>query len=202
MSFLIDHKMEFIHIPKTGGMWIENVCKPHIELVGNKGRHDTDRHVNNVRSFAVARSPYSWLKSCLGYTQQRWIIVEKNLPGWFQECPYREIGKLQSLRTKCQKMDVFVNEYLRKLPGEYTRATMEYYKNADVLIDFDGLTDNLINLMYRCKVPHAHEIEHRARETDPLNVSKENQNEASPELIERLNDVELDWYDYMEGKYL
>lgn len=200
MSFLIDGKIEFIHIPKTAGCWIEHVCKPWIKLIGTNhdgGRHTVDRCADVV-TFAVARSPYSWLKSCLGYTQKRWVIVERNYPGWFLQTPYREIGMLPSLRVKDQRMNEFLEEYLEELPGEYSRATLQYYANSDRLISFDTLQESFIKLLYRLKCPHANRIEYKAGQTKPLNVSKEKQSEASDELRSALMDAEHEWYEHIE----
>ncbi|HUV74226.1 MAG TPA: hypothetical protein VMW79_07950 [Anaerolineae bacterium] len=202
MSFIIDGTCEFIHIPKTAGVWIENVCKPWIEIAGTNhdrgGRHSGA--LTKMRSFAVAREPYSWMQSCVGYTQKRWIIVEKNYPGWFLQCEYKRIGRdLKTLRIKNVHVNKVLEEYLKKMPGEYSRATLTWYENADRLVNFGHLHDDLMATLRAFKCPHAHRIEVKAKNTEPMNTSKDKQTQASPELIQALREAEHEWYDHTKG---
>lgn len=204
MSYIVDQTVEFLHIPKTAGCWIEHICKPFIRPAGTN--HDFGRHCTNRKgdlpSFAVARDPYSWMKSCVGYTQKRWIIVEKNYPGWFLQCPYRNIGQLKSLRKRNAHINDVLKEYLNKMPGEYTKASMHWYIHADRLVKFDHLPDDFFAYLRALKVPHAGSIERKGRATEPMNTSKEKQkwSDVDTGLITALREAEHGWYEYTGRK--
>lgn len=204
MSFIIDETCEFIHVPKAAGRWVENVCHPWTKIAGTKENHG---HIHSLAltdlpSFAVARDPYSWMKSCVGYTQKRWLVIEKGWPGWFGDTEYRKIGlELKSLRTRHVHIDKVLKEYLKRMPGEYSRASLLYYEGVDRLVSFGHLYHDTMAALRAFRCPHAMHIDAKARVTGPMNTSKDKQTwSADPKLIAQLREAEHEWYEYMEEK--
>jgi len=170
MSFLIDNALEFIHVPKTGGMWIEHGCKPWITMVGNN-RHDTGGNTGHL-SFCVARTPYRWLCSLLAYTKRRWVVVEKGYPGWLLQTPFKEIGMMDCLKEKECNPENFITHYLDKLPGVFSQAYLQYLDNADRAIFMDAhFRKRTCDFMRRCGIQHGERIANQLKQLNPMNVS-------------------------------
>ena len=179
MSFLINNQVEFIHIPKTAGVWIEHTFHDWIKLVGN--RHDTGKN-SDLWSFCVAREPVQWLTSAFFYIRPRLDITsirissmkKKWIPqNWFPASQFTNIGKLLTLSDRKATVNDFIAEYLREMPGEYSRAVSEYTKNADRVLDFNRLRPQLLSMVeYRLKSHIVTKVKGRILEGEPRNVSK------------------------------
>lgn len=169
MSFMIDHHVEFVHVPKAAGMWIESCCKPHIELLGS--RHDLGKHTV-LPSFAVARAPYPWFCSAKNYTQKTIdTLAGKNAKGWFQNSPFAKIGSLSSLKVKDITLEEVIQQYLKEMPGKYSKAALEYYNSVDRLVDMMYLRESFIDVVTKFRVPQRKPIISRAEMLKPVNTS-------------------------------
>lgn len=83
MAIIIGDKIAFLHIPKTGGMWIRRTLKknripftPYLPLVSDGGFEkllirDAERHhlacvpksIKRMNTYAVVRNPVDWYRS-------------------------------------------------------------------------------------------------------------------------------------------
>lgn len=194
MSFIIDNAIEFLHVPKTAGMWICHVCRGHIEPIGH--RHGTERYRLDLPSFAVARSPYPWLRSARATTQRVLdTIAGKNSKGFFGDNEFRKIGSLKTLREVGVSMDAVLEEYLRRMPGEYSRVCLRYFENATHMVDSKALRDDL-RYLFSEYCDNAPTLIKRLHNDPPVNASPNKRDCKSVGLVDKLIEAEQVYYDY------
>lgn len=137
---LATDKSVFLHIPKTGGIWVRQAIKecgitcdeigdqhshfPQISKLKDKGYYD------NKFIFAFVRHPITWYQS-------RWAFRMKY--GWRAQHP---------LDFNCASNDftVFVENAIRFKPTGW--VTWEYSNYIDTVpgeIDYVGTTENIVN---------------------------------------------------------
>lgn len=204
MSFLIGNELEFVHIPKTAGCWIEHCCRGYIKVLGN--RHDLGRHSSRY-AFAVARNPLSWLESAFYYIRPRLNIASVKLSkkrkfNWFPVSQFQEIGQLEALSDRKAIVDDFIKEYLKRCPGTYSKAAITYYEQVDRLISFEDLRPQLFHLFNRKLKSHqAKVICPRVMESEATNVSpRPAKKHADERLLARIIEADREWYDYVQRR--
>lgn len=192
MSLLIDGSLEFIHIPKTAGKWIELVCGYLAFPVGS--RHDYGSRL--APTFAVARAPYLWMRSAHAYLKTRHHLATKTgFKGWFHDNAYRKIGTLKSLGNPNAPLDDVLDEYLRRMPGEYSAATLGWLIAADKLVDMLYLHRDLKELF--APLEHGDVLLQRMASIHPYNVSDNKSDVEDPDWIDRLILKEKAYYQHV-----
>lgn len=196
MSFIIDGRIEFIHVPKTAGKWIESCCLGYIEPFG----HRHSGVLTQLPSFAVARAPYLWFRSAHAYCKQRAHIRSRGAAkDWFQDTEYRKIGQLKSLGKINASLDDVLREYLSTMKGEYSRATLFWLKGATVLVDMFRLYTDLRAVTLGLSAEAGKSIRKKMGRP-PVNVSQNKVDVKNTVWIEKLIDAEQEYYDYVLPK--
>lgn len=137
---LATNRSLFLHIPKTGGIWIRHVFKvcgiEHYE-VGDQHSHFPSLLNIHEEEFYKKRFVFAFVRHPLTWYQSRWAFRVKH--GWRPQHP---------LDFNCASNDfhVFMENVLRYKPNGW--VTWEYLNYIDEVpgkIGFIGRTENLIN---------------------------------------------------------
>lgn len=131
LIYLPDHGAAFLHIPKTGGIWVRSILHDmfRVELLGSSHIHDYDdaRRMcpDGTRFFTFVRHPLTWLQS---------YWCDRQLVGW---------GGDLKIAHHCvsNKFSIFAVNVETAYPG-YIGDLFARYAKPDVLI---GKFENLAN---------------------------------------------------------
>ena len=172
---LIDHDTCFLHIPKTGGRWVQEALKNagvktrtvsaptwcHMRYVPRDGLH---KQFQNY--FTFVRLPANWYASW--YRHYQWIKEEKreNERGspinFLQWHPMRCIYDLSDL-----EFNEFLDGVTKRFPGGYLTKVYELYAPQGAHRLYVGKTENLacdlVEALNRFKIPF-HEGQLRGQE--------------------------------------
>lgn len=120
----------FVHIPRTGGQWIEEVFRHYrlkrekeVALVpGVRMQHAASWQVTEPfdYSFTIVRQPMSWYESWWRYQSQKKHWREYGFKGWHPQMPLNLAGKTG------QSFQAFLEKCERHAPGYVTRM-YEWY---------------------------------------------------------------------------
>ena len=215
MSVMLKNGSVFLHIPKTGGKWIENALD-ELSLKKYKFSHnhaDMDRTVNfaghyptyfmrkivkhgpfvhrNIRDafkFCFVRHPLKYYES---YFKYAWSLDWPEFPGLdvhSKTDKWHPNSVLFDIGDK--DFNQFIRNVIKKRPGYVTEL---YGSFATPDIDFIGKTENLvedfINVLHLMKVDFD---EQYVRDLKPVNVSKKPSNPIKwdPKLKEEILKIE------------
>ena len=170
---LIKSKSLFLHIPKTGGTWIEEALKAAAVEVENPGaiaevtwRHSLLSHYRQSYgfSFTFVRHPLDWYESWWKFQSSgSWPEHE---PGVWH--PQRVLGRCAS-----NTFSEFINRCIEHEPAYVTRM-YEWYIGPPgfELVDFVGRYEHLADDLVRVLRLAAEEFDEEAlRRQPPANVS-------------------------------
>jgi hypothetical protein len=136
---LVTEKSVFLHIPKTGGIWIRHAfyaCKIHYAEVGKEHTHFPELlelkphgYYNDRFIFAFVRHPLAWYQS-------RWAFRIKS--GWCAAHPLDYNCASNDFRT-------FVDNALKYRPtGWVTKEYNNYINTIPRQINYVGRTENIV----------------------------------------------------------
>lgn len=115
MALIIENKLLFIHVPKTGGSYIRSLCSNNFTCkeTGSFSTHDhysitecinNNPDVKKYISFGFVRHPVSWIKS-----RWSWAIISD-----FNTKVEKEIDAQQHWLAQCWDLDFqqFIKKYI------------------------------------------------------------------------------------------
>lgn len=183
----------FLHIPKTGGSWVEDVLT-HLgietqgvrTLPGATLRHPLVCQIEQRFdfSFAFVRHPVTWYKSWWKYQTPQWLPHE---PGNWHP---------QRVLDRCGHDDFaqFIRQVLEREPGYLTRLYEWYigppdWMHVKFVCHYESLAEDLATVLRYLRYPFD---EQALRRFPPVNVSEIRR--AKPvwdrELLKRLLEAE------------
>lgn len=174
---LVADKFMFLHIPKTGGMWIRHAIKvlgiDHFE-VADQHTHFTKNGENDrllaahSKEFYKNKFIFSFVRHPLSWYQSRWAFRMKH--GWRPS--------LHPLDFNCASNDfaVFVDNAIRYRPtGWVTEEYTNFIDNVPWPINFIGRCENIVEDLITA-----------------LKLSGEDVDESLVRSIPKINDSDLD----------
>lgn len=186
-TLYITPKAQYLHIPKTGGTWVQRRMReakvpclnPEFDISG----HDPDP-LEDKLVFTVVRNPHTWIRSVYLWMsdgsvgRSSWNI----LPG-----PCGELGKLGSTRD-VPSYKSFVSRLVNDLPGAVGRCYDAYTRHCD----FVGKTEELVESLLVALARSGEEFEQQAiwDGLEPLNVSAGHTEPLESELEAAIRETE------------
>lgn len=172
---IILRQSRFLHVPKTGGTWIDVVLRASGLAIL---RHADSAHMDarsapgdGLYTFCGIRDPVSWHEAYWRYKMTR---------GW------RVTTKLDLL-VAADTHERFLTNVLEKVPDYYTRLLMRFMGRDGSLVDMilrqSHLEEDLIRTLHAAGETFD---EDKIRGAPPVNVSEWPREKVSPELIERI----------------
>lgn len=185
---LVTDKCVFLHIPKTGGVWVKHIMlalglKP-IDM-GHQHEHfpaifrfEPKEFFKDRFVFTMVRHPITWYKS-------RWAFRVKH--GWQSRHP---------LDWNCATNDFheFVEKVLKVAPDGWCSSLFNTYTDDDDnLVDFVGKTENLVDDFLQAMRMAGHDVdEDKVRSMAAANssamsgLSSSHWAKYTPELFDRV----------------
>ncbi|MDP7069668.1 MAG: hypothetical protein QF815_04005 [Candidatus Peribacteraceae bacterium] len=180
MALLLPHSL-FIHIPKTGGCWVQKAIKrsgiPYTEI-GN--RHDNLDRLGSVPdrfTFAFVRNPLTWYQSQWSYKMKHGWQTSGNFNGaWLDS------------RCASDRFDVFIRNCIEHFPkGVVSQIYHKYLGEDQIIIDYVGRQENAAeDLIIALRSAGEEFDEESIRLTKDVNVSDplwKNQCQYTPEFV-------------------
>ena len=203
----------FLHIPKTGGVWLSEVAKSivgsdQVALCSSRcgnGHHSLLRDVVNRYdvSFSMVRHPVSWYESWWSFQAGSWVENSRRA-GWWSVSPTE--------RCASDDFDTFVRLMLKWEPGFVSRM-YEWYLGppgrtlVDIVGRYEELHESCIAFLRSLGiVASSQDLE--AVERKNVSLKKAGKPVWDPELRDRVVASEmpaiLRWYDGLDesGRYV
>ena len=137
---LATDKIVYLHIPKTGGIWVKHMLNSlnlnPIEI-GQQHEHFPGIYKHFDKSFYQKRLVFTMVRHPLYWYQSRWAFRVKN--GWHINHP---------LDWECASNDFhkFVDNMLNRFPNGWCNWEFDRYINGDSgMVKYVGRTENIVD---------------------------------------------------------
>lgn len=135
---VIHPKFRFLHVPKTGGTWVNHVMQRHYGKRVIVTRGAVQAHWNRwdcpgigLFTFCFVRHPAEWYRSYWAYKQTK---CAEGMDAWY-DWGIDQFG--------CDDFNRWVTDVLKHDPGHYSRLLGMYAGPPSDEIDFVGKYENL-----------------------------------------------------------
>jgi hypothetical protein len=190
MTTVANDRLVFVHIPKTGGMWVAAALVaagvPVNELSTDTNFHPYLRQLDRegLFTFAFVREPLSYYGSVWNFFQGKEIEWEP-VRRWIHE-PF----------------PIFVDQLAQHAPGWLKRFYEQYVGPPEEPIDFVGRYERLVeDLILALRLAGQDFDEQALRALDPMNVTGPRPS-CSVEITERLAIAERGVYERFYPEFL
>lgn len=155
-------KSRFVHMPKTGGCWVEHTL--HFCVKGAKSLNNPHPHIplsempgGGLFTFGFSRHPFEWYRSYWAY---------RMTTGW-------DAGNGFDRVCGDSIFSYFVEKALENKPGYYSKSLRSYFGPRESTIDFVGKQENLVeDLITALSMANESFDPEKIRIRKPVNVSK------------------------------
>ena len=216
---LPDYKVVFLHVPKTGGLWIENFFRQNAKATMIANRHSHIRMIgrlaydNSWKKFCFLREPAGWYKSYWQMKMGETPVFNVQGSGyngtqahWFPLGIGHDRGGVHALHHPTWDIDPYcgsndLNEFVEncmKLGGFLNRLYQNFVgwggARCNYVGDFKNLIPDLREFLDEIKFPYTEESLKREK----YNPSVERQ-ELLPWLRDSVNEMEDFYFKVKKG---
>ena len=187
MAFVINNKVQFNHIPKTGGSFVTEIFRPVTTVRGVK--HAVNDNGDGFINVCVIREPADWFRSYWNWKAKKW----KKHEGKDITHPTRNLWKYRA-----KDLDTFVRNVYKKNPGFLSKMYAKYISDCEHVFRYEYLEEAVQDISYMAGVPLPIEY---IKGWGIVNPAKINHDYADSDTVQLIRDSEKGIYKRFYPEY-